>query len=95
MEWSTDDEILQEEDGDVIEHDRRHDLMGPRDGLEDAGDEPPERPCREPGRHRDRDGDDRWLVGDHDTNSDRAQSAHQELALSPDVEEAGLEAKRD
>ena len=56
---------------------------------------PQARPEDHPGHERDRDRDDRRAVAQLDADDDRAEGAHQELALHADVEQAGLEAEAD
>ena len=69
--------------------------MGARHGLEDARDEAPGRAGQHPAGECDRDRDEARLGADGDARGDRAEGAHQELALGADVEQASLEAEAD
>ena len=83
-------------EGDVVEHDRGDDLVGARNAFSSARDEAPQRP-RRASRRRSANGIAMigGRLGDGDTRRHGAEGADQELALRADVEQAGLEARRD
>ncbi len=90
------DHRRQDGEGDEVEHDRGHDFVGARDRLEEARDEAPDR-AEQPSRPPATAG---WrraagLSRSCDADDDRAEGAHQELALGADVEQPGLEAEPD
>ena len=91
------DPELDPEQGDVVEHQGRDDLVDPEAGPEDARDEAPQTAGDRPGQHHRRDDDDGRRPGRQDRGEDdgaRAPGAEQELALRADVPEAHPERQR-
>ena len=83
--------VLDPEQGDVVEHQRRDDLVDAEPGLQDARDEPPDTAGDGPGDHHHRDHHDRRCSRREDRRQHdraRAPGPEQELTLRPDVPEA-------
>ena len=89
--------VLDPEQGDVVEHQRRDDLVDAQPGPQDTRDESPDPAGDGPGDHHHRDHHDRRCSGREDRRQhDRARAprAKQELPLRADVPEAHPEGKR-
>ena len=86
---------LQEEQRDVVQHDRHDDLVGAGAGLEDAGDEAPEPAADDRADQRERAACS--TIGRCELEADQAGAdrAEDRLALRADVEQAAAERGRD
>ena len=85
------DEADDDEERQRVEHDRRDHLVGARERLERARDEPVERPAERAGHQRYGDRDGHRLIGDRGADERRDEPADEHLAGPADVEEPGLE----
>jgi hypothetical protein len=88
------DEPDHEVEGDVVEHDREDDLMCAGLRLEEADQIAPQ-PAREQTREDGQRNRDPTGGRQHDADGAARQGAHDRLALSTDVEQAGAEWDRD
>ena len=92
---AVEDQVRQQLPRDVVEHQRRDDLVRPRERLQRAGDQRPERAAgRSAHAHR----DDRRRRADSrpepDRDAERTERAEVELALGADVEQVHPERRR-
>ena len=90
-------QILDPDQGDVVEHQRRDDLVDAELRPQDARDQAPQRPGQRSRDHHHRDDDDRRRAGRQDRREDdgaRAPRPQEELALGADVPQAHPEGER-
>src|SRR5690606_34275433 len=87
------EQVREQEQRDVVQHDRHDHFVRTARGLDEARDTAPDRATDEPGEHRHHDVHDRRQV-DRETDVACQDRAEDQLALRTDVEQAGAERQR-
>ena len=90
------DQVREDQPGDVVEHQRRDDLVRPEERLQDAGDRRPRRAARTARDDHRRDHERRRAAAPAEVEARRAAGdrAHVHLALGADVEQLHPERRR-
>ena len=91
---AVEDQVVEDERGDVVEHQRRDDLVGVRERPQEPRDRAPRRAARRADDDHRRDDDERGLPVEVERDPGGADRAEVELALGADVEEAHPEGDR-